>query len=651
MTAFLDLKKLLLKYPQCIGAKIETKAYGHVTFLLRLVLPHSIDQSLTEELLSTETITDIDEKILEAILTQTHWEVMSFKLEQRNEFVQQLLDNLYQFKNLRKLEYKHPFQMPDGKVSLQGLSFLEIANLNEVEVQVKEPLPTIHTFILGSFQKTDVTPILEALNPDTLQKLELRHAGLTTLPTNLQQFKKLTYLGLTGNKISDLTGISAHTNLKLLNLNNNQLTHIPYELFSLTQLEDLLLNQNPLTMETEIKGKTVLLRLIHWCDENQFPKSLREFFSALLQEKGKQTVEDDMTGLLWALTSDIELLRRKATNQLASILSDSLNQHFTSEKDMISIVGKVKGWSTKDILSQLKKHKIKASDKLSDTTTYVCVGDALTAEQVKTILSKNFRLIVPQHLKEFLEKLETPYLKESGEEMQENLSRLIVSDEESTVKLAAQMMMAGGIPDGLFYQILWLGIRKGTFHWKYFRPLLEKYATAQQYDFIKKYRQKEFDVVINKLLESSEFDIQRVLKAGLQVLYTPIEFRNRVYPPGRTNYYAFRDVFKKSLRLGGDPAQHLYHKMTDGNTLDLLFSSATAKDQFQFAKELQEFKQVEKIICSYACATMPNNVKLLKKMNQLKKLELYKLSQVSVDKQQLAELFPTIEVTLKNYEN
>ncbi len=646
----MEFHQLLKKHPQAIGIRFGIRSYGTEPFQVKLILPSATAASeIDHELTYSETSATVDGDLLDEILAEPRWQVLVVHLEQRDPLIQRLLDNLHRFKHLRRLEYKHPFQMRDGKISLDGLPKLEMVNLHEVEILVSEPLTHVHTFWLDSFQKIDVAPILAVLNPEVFQKLDLRHAELTEFPADLQRFKKLNQLGLTGNKIASLQGIETLTQLTHLNLNNNQLKHLPIELFSLTQLEELSLNQNPITSDTEIKGKTVVLKLMHWCEAHQFPIPLRQFFVNLIQETLTDASDNDIPGLVWALASDVELLRRKAMNRLAETVPDSLRQGFDATRDTISIIGKIKGLTAKDILTQLKKHSIKASDKLKDDTTIVCLGESVTMEQAEAVIRKNPQLIVPQHLKEFLEQLETPYLKESDEEMQRNLSRLIRSEEESNLKIAVQMIMTGGMPEGLFYQVLWLGMRKGSVHWKPFRTLLEKYATPQQYDFIKKYRQKEFADVIEELLGASVFDQPALIKAGIQIFHTPLEVRSKSYPSNRTNYYAFRDIFRKGLRQGGDTARYLYQTMLQDTTIDLLFSAATVSDKFQFAKELLELEQVEKVICSHVCAIMPSNTKLLNKMKSLKELELYKQSNVSVDLPAMAEVFPALKVTVKNY--
>jgi hypothetical protein len=343
------------------------------------------------------------------------------------------------------------------------------------------------------------------------------------------------------------------------------------------------------------------------------------------------------------LCTDVELIGRKAMNELSRQLPDPFADGFEPTKQTISIVGKVKGLSVKEIATQLKKHNITVNNKLGDKTTIVCIGEKMDSDSIAEISRRRLPVALPHHLKDLLFRLETPYLKESDDDMQENLSRLIRSQDEANVKLAAQMMTSGGIPDELYYQVLWLGLQTGSAQWKHFRAVLERYAPPAHYDFLKKYRNNPYGV-LGELLKSKTFDQAALLKAGIRAFWTPEEIRSKRYPT-EPLYNFFHAIVGQCFELGGEHAVMALKALVSGNTLNILFGQGPVG----VPKEVAVLEGVDTLVCSHETVTYPANRDNIKAMRGLKNLSVYVEPNVPVNMSMLKKSFGKLKITFHNY--
>jgi|GEM_PF-5677891 len=644
-TSYPSLKAALADHPQCIGLHLDLSPYD-----IKVKLAFARDGQWEFEQKNIK----LQDDDWAYIHSQIHWKILEVhlslftkaQLNERLPGINEWLMKLSALKQLQRLMI-HSHWVKDVQVSLNGLSQLEEVDMKELSVELTEPLPKVHTFLLNSFSLIDVPQLLSCLNPQVLRRADFRHCDLTEIPNELTQFANLEQLGLTGNKIQTLpVELLQLKKLTSLNLNNNQIAKLPDQVMQLEQLEDLLINQNPLTTATEIKGKTVLIKAIQWCATHQMPFSQRKVLLDLMQENGPELAKASWQELIYALSTGIEVISRKAMMQLSQQLANPFTIGFEDQPSTIALIGKIKGLSVGEITTQLKKKGIGVQNRLSDQATAICLGEALELNQAREVLESKLPIALPQHLKDFLMRLETPYLKESDSEMQENLARLLINGEEGNTKLALQLMHTGGVPDQVFYYVLLLGMRKGTPQWKDFRPLLERYATPLQYDFIKRYRQRYFADVIAAMLEAPVFEQKTLVKVGMRLFYVPFEHRRLIYSYvtyETTNYPAFLEVVKKSFEAGGEAAREVYRTMLDGTALDMLFPNFY---KFQFVKKLLEFPQIEKITCTFECIAIPANRTLLTKLPNLKQMIIYKSSTYDVNDEKTKKTLSALRTRL-----
>ncbi len=546
-----------------------------------------------------------DTQLLEQeILSQTHWEVLELSVwEAEGTLTRQIAPHISAFKNLKRwsVSYREPFGKVTGKpfpVALKEIATLDFLRLENTTITAVEPLPKIRQLLLERIQPAQVMQVLENVNPDILTSLSLESNQLDTLPELLVRFAKLERLSLT----------------------SLQLRQLPGWMMQLENLKTLSLYNNPVLKQTELKETTVT-KLIKLCAKRKLPQPLRAAFLDLCQNQLPQVTVND---LLLALSLDIELLNRKAMTELIKKVPNPFQAGFDAQKDTVSLIGNIKGVDIPDAMEQLKQHGIQATDKITPPTTWVCVGDTLTAKQAEEVIKSRLLLALPAHLREFLQRLETPYLKEADDQTKENILRLLNSRDENNINLAAQLMLTGGIPDGLFYCVFLLSFWKGKGYKTHFKTLLEKYTTPEQYNFFKKQQKAGFYKTVDVLFKSGTFDVNAIAEAGLKAFALPDNERNGGYDSDESFYRPFHHIVKRCFVAGGELARLAYRAQIQGATLNVLFGDDSHFGKFKLPVEILEFEQIEKIICAQSVITeVVTNQKTLKKMKNLKELELY----------------------------
>jgi len=77
--------------------------------------------------------------------------------------------------------------------------------------------------------------------------LELADTRITKIPSDIRNIPLLDYLGLSGNRITDFSGVKNFTRLTKLMIDNNRLTSVPREILEIPRLQELILTDNQLT--------------------------------------------------------------------------------------------------------------------------------------------------------------------------------------------------------------------------------------------------------------------------------------------------------------------------------------------------------------------------------------------------------------------
>lgn len=598
MSSYSSLLPALAAYPDCIGIEI-TDFSTFRKFELAFRGAGDTIHFTEVQILSRDT-----QLLEQEILSQTHWQVLKLRVwETEGSLTRQIAPHIAKFKNLTHLSVYHRGDYSDEPnklfpVVLKGIAPVDYLDLYHVSVEQVEPLPKVTRLTLERIEPVQLRQVLENVNPDILTSLSLESNLLDTLPELLVRFARLERLSLT----------------------SLQLRQLPGWMMQLENLKTLSLYNNPILKQTELKETTVT-KLIKLCAKRKLPQSLRAAYLDLCQN---QLPEVTINDLLLVLSLDIELLNRKAMTGLLKKVANPFHAGFDARKDTISLIGTLKGISVAEAMEQLTQHNIKVTDTITSETTLICIGDTLTAKQVEEVIQSRLPLALPPHLREFLQQLETPYLKESDDQTKENILRLLNSRDENNINLAAQLMLTGGIPDELFYCVFLLSFWRGKGYKTHFKTLLEKYTTPEQYDFFKKQQKAGFYKTVDELFKSGMFDVSAIAEAGLKAFALPDQERRGGYDSDESFYRPFHHIVKRCFVAGGEPARLAYLAQIQGVTLNVLFADDSHFGKFKLPVEILEFEQIEKIICAQNVVTeVVTNQKTLKKMKNLKELELY----------------------------
>ncbi|MDJ1485817.1 hypothetical protein QNI16_35375 [Cytophagaceae bacterium YF14B1] len=600
MNTFSSLTEAFQAYPTCIG--IDFTEFS-TWFKFELLLP-SGDAYTKQEIKISNPQPDL---LIQEILSQPHWQVLEIgAFENKGVWMQQIVSQLHKFTQLQKLWIRYGYTRYHAEeplsVSLNGFPHLTTIHLQGCTISLSEPLSQATALYMELTSFEEIHDILPYLNPEKVTRLSFSEANLTTLPEQLQSFSQL----------------------KSLDLSRNNLTTIPSWLSSLKELTNISLYANPILKKTELK-EAMITKLITQCNKQNTSTRLRGLYLNLLQNQPDEsaTTED----LLPALSMDIELLNRKAMQELLKKVVNRLKETGTPSQH-IALIGKFKGISVPETIEQLKQHGIEATEKRTPTTTTLCIGESLTAKQITEIGKHQLPLALPQHLRDFLQQLDRPYLKESDAETQENLFRLLHSQEESNIKIATEIMLSGGIPKDIFYMILLLSFLKTGGYRAAFKKLLEKYTTPEQHDFIVKQQKAGFYKTIDLLFDkpSELFDLNKLVAAGLRIF--AIENSQRMKSYNDEGFLrSFHYLVKRCFVTGGEPGRLAIKAQLEEKTLNVLFTDDSYFGKFKLPTELLEFTDVERIICSQNVMTeVATNRKTIQKMSSLKELVLYHYS-------------------------
>ncbi len=136
-------------------------------------------------------------------------------------------------------------------------------------------------FLCGiNFAQTDhvFRSIEEALkvNPDSVLRLDLNRNQLTTIPLEIFQFKNLVELNLERNKLDSLPNKFVFPNLTVLNLSKNRFKDFPEVICENVQLQQLFIGKNKLSaFPGSIGNLSELIILDAWYNTiSEIPESI-----------------------------------------------------------------------------------------------------------------------------------------------------------------------------------------------------------------------------------------------------------------------------------------------------------------------------------------------------------------------------------------
>lgn len=460
-----------------------------------------------------------------------------------------------QLPHLRKLHlsYEGIYSAEKRSIALPALPQLETLTLyGWEEVRLTDRLEHIKRFGILRTGKVVLPTLLSQLNPDTLTSLTIQHIrNLVFFPdlqkpkrgeslptfTDLEAFTHLKHLGVASNKFKKMPfALAPFHALESLDLATNKFEVFPDDFLELKHLQKIDISATPLVKNKIIKGGNELVKLITSFEENKVSGEERRVLFGILTEK--ENLEQSLTlqDLLRfsVLTTNSNLLRKiialcekKVTENPLDALSDIKH---------ITLLGKMPAITFPQLKSFFEAHGIVVQNKITAKTQAVCVGEKPNAQEIEGLLQtyQHLPICFPTHLKGYMQQLETPYLATSDEEVTHNLELLLLSEDESNVVLALQMMKTGGLPELLFEYLCFKVIEN---NWKYRKEtlnLLEKYATSAQFMVIKKIsgNYNDYKKNLQWLIDSPEFDNTSLVACAL-----------KFFTHQKTNYFQRRFLY------------------------------------------------------------------------------------------------------------
>ena len=165
----------------------------------------------------------------------------------------------YSFDNILKSYIDIGIQLPDHQLNLIS------SNKNMLKTYIRKRVVAVKKTnkllsdkeleLLKKFDKKSYDDYMNYLS--NLKELDLNDNQLTSIPESIGNLTKLERLYLQNNQLTSLEGIENLTNLKVLKLSNNELTSLE-GIKNLTNLEVLKLSNNKLTSLKGIENLTNL---------------------------------------------------------------------------------------------------------------------------------------------------------------------------------------------------------------------------------------------------------------------------------------------------------------------------------------------------------------------------------------------------------
>ncbi len=399
--------------------------------------------------------------------------------------------------SLEDLILQYRYEEKDLTADLGDISVL--TNLQKLRVQtwgkiVSQPawtnLEHLEEIDLSLCNLTMLPEVIATL--PKLKRLNLSHNKLETLPDWIGNIPSLEEITLHKNKLKRLpAAFSRLSKLKKVDLTKNKLGAFPKRLLELPNLQFILLAENAIENYPKGTKECPALVQIDLSDNDiaEFPVELLKLASAEIlvkgnpfAEKGGYKMEDvlqvlsketpsspmrptllalaigdvalarktaNMAHILFALNHSQEKLRAYALVALSQMLPNPFD--LEPKPNTIAILGQSKGYPVWGFEKKLAAQGIVLMQNKPAEADIVVIGER-PGNKALSYLNNGIRAASMPQLAEFVASFEQPWLREKVAElpkMGENFQRLWTSKAPENIKMALEMMTAGGIPEGV----------------------------------------------------------------------------------------------------------------------------------------------------------------------------------------------------------
>ncbi|EAY25987.1 leucine-rich repeat domain-containing protein [Microscilla marina] len=522
-----------------------------------------------------------------------------------------LPNDIGNLKSLQKLElYNNYIQdLPNAIRSLTQLEWLNLCNGRFDSLPfVAGDLPLLKALILEQNKQMDVSKELRKFVHAPIVHLNLKSCGLDSFPEEVFKLRQLQYL----------------------NVSNNRIDKLPLDIVNLPELHSIETTKTLLAKSTEAKSGKPINKLLKLLKENKSTETFKKISLALLVNDKDYLAQVPPHSLLPALNTPQSVVRENALV--------ALEHHFTDKTDslrhpqtVVTIIGKNKGLPINKTYQQLKKQGVQTSRTLQDITTHVVLGTE-PGEKLDKALALDPVWVLPQQLRVFLQKNEVPYLMQAteGQSSSDSLEDLLQNSDPQNVILGLTMMMEGGIPNDLVYDIVILSLKKSYPPSQAAKKVLERYTSEEFRAVIRKHSRKAMVNILRALHEEPLIDQKRLAISALKFFKNE---PNRYYYFNRLQRVAFELCFKQ----GGEVAKLAIEARTQDQTLEL-----TGFYIKKIPEELRNFKNIKVMhLGGNGLRMLPDWFIELKK---LERLELTNNMFNKTEKARIVELLPQVQV-------
>lgn len=500
-------------------------------------------------------------------------------------------------------------ELPTSLRNLHQLELLNVCNGRFTSLPFEEgDLPQLKALILEQNKQMQVVNELKKLVHTPLEHLDIKSCGLTAFPEIVFQFKKL----------------------KSLNLANNKIEQLPLEIANLQALMAIDTSKTPLAQTTEAKSGKPITKLLRLLRDTQSTAGFRKISLALLLNDFEYLQQVAPDEILPALNTPQNVVRENALVALEKHLPNQTDT-LSEATSVVTIIGKNKGLPIHQTYQKLKQQGIRTARSLQDDTTHVVLGTE-PGEKLAQAIDLGVIWVLPQHLRTYLQKVEVPYLMQftSDQNTTDSLDDLLQNNDPQNVILGLTMMLEGGIPESLVYDVVILSFKKNYLPSTAAKKVLDRFTSEKFRAVLRKHSRKAMVNILWALQQEPLIDQKKLATAALKF------FKNE---PNR--YYYFntlqRTAFELCFKQGGEIADLAIKARIQQDTLEL-----TGFYIKVVPEELRKFNDLKFInLGGNGLRKLPD---WFIEFKSLEKLELTNNVFSKVEKNNLRRLLPDIKI-------
>ncbi|MDJ1485816.1 leucine-rich repeat domain-containing protein [Cytophagaceae bacterium YF14B1] len=444
-------------------------------------------------------------------------------------------------------------------VKLQTLKELHLVyqQVDNQMIQAILALPQLKVLKLElrqqSRKKIDISWLSQLGKLVNLTHLSIKRHKLTDLPDSIYQLINLKELSLAGNKFTNLPfQAERFPTLEIIGLEANKITHLPDGFLNFKKLQKLNLAGNPIAKNPLYRDGTPVVQFLNKI--KSLPAHLPNIAWAVFTDNTSQIAQASDQDLCALLSIELKAFQQKVHILLNQRLTDPFLSGIQPSETNICLLGNLFfGMKRQALIERLQAQQITVHTKLQPGTTHLVVGENLTQNNISTIYQTSLPFATAEHLRQWLEMQEQPFLKEADDSMAENLRRLLFSGSEDNIKLALQMIATGGIPASILYHVFCMCFYK---IWRVYNPapdlrrVFEQTGPFEMVQLVKKHWQKENKRLVEVFMQEQVIDKKLLFDTAFEMFLTsvdtPLVYDRQTFDPS-TQYNDWWKYFFRSL--------------------------------------------------------------------------------------------------------